>query len=124
MTYTIDPQGTWAPVYQVSLQANVIPGPSGYYNPIPGLIVPVQFNNQLAIGASAIATKPNWRLAFWANALTSIGGIGLVELGNYYVPLGASILVPPEGVSTFSLKITVPKWFRDMEIYIWQYTPT
>jgi hypothetical protein len=118
---TLDLNGdSWQKVYQINLQAETSAIPNHFYQ-IPSFTIPYTFINKIAVGASSSSAKPNWRLAFYANALVNILGIGFVEVEHFYVPFGASLLDPQKGVP-YTLKLYIPKWHQNMDVEIWEYT--
>lgn len=109
----------WQLVYQANLAAQPSPIPT-YFYPIPVITPPQLFTNILTIGAVSMSAKPTWRLAFFASAQINISGIGNVEIGNFFVRLGASVLDTKDS-TPYRLQLHIPKWHREMTIEIYQY---
>lgn len=110
---------SWHKVYQTSRASIPIFG-TNKFNPIPQLIVPIDFTSQfLTIGASSTKAKPTWNLAFYADVLTNIAGIGAVQIEHFFVPLGATLFEVKKPIDSYKLRILFPPWHTAMDIEIW-----
>ena len=99
------------------------------YAPIPAFFVPLRFSNFIiAINVSCSTAKSGWYFAGFANVFLQTG---LDRGGNPDSIYGSpsrltldawQIIEVPQVSSTFSLKLTPPKYFRDISYGIQIYT--
>ena len=119
----------WESHYSTSYAADKITVNShDIYAPILEIVLPITFDkNILAVHVSSSTAKPSWRFAGYASQKIRTG----LLVGGAHESLSArrslwlneiTLLFFDQLASTYTLSINPPKWFRDINIYTWQYT--
>jgi hypothetical protein len=97
--------------------------------PIPPVTIPYLLDTFIfAIGVyTTVPDDAKWRFAGYANQKISTG---VVLGGSQDATINKSqalfldqinLVLFPKLSATFSLSITLPKWFRDAQVIVWQY---
>ncbi|MEM9544299.1 MAG: hypothetical protein AAGA60_33070, partial [Cyanobacteria bacterium P01_E01_bin.42] len=99
------------------------------YIPIAEQFCPIlPESHVLAVSARSDTAKPTW---FWAGWCYQRLNIGVTPGGSFdtygdprrsSVELGLNLLVFPKLTDDYVISFFPPKWFRDIEYIVWQFT--
>lgn len=118
----------WNLIANGSEVAVILSTPTEAYNPIP----PIDLATLIDLPTIAVYTytsnaPSSWRCGGWVsgNIITglTVGGNSDAEIGRFTLQLNRiNIIRFPQVSTTYSIRIYVPKWFRDISYTVWEYT--
>ena len=120
----------WDLVLKRSYFAQVISNEPKEFLPIPSITVSVD-SFTLLIGASSNSSKPTWRLAAFVSPRLLFSPSSTSEyLAAVQSERAQAVLLnrlnliqfTDFGLSPYLVEISIPRWYRDIELEIWKYT--
>lgn len=131
-SYDASNSNNWQSVWNQSFTAEPAPGDRPElerFFPLPEISVPIQLSSSLlAFYATSQDAKPNWKLAAnvkrkYITGLT-VGGNpdAVVDSKRIFLNQFSILRYPVSFGSSYSLLISVPYWYRQISLYLWEYT--
>jgi hypothetical protein len=95
------------------------------YVPIPESVLPVLSDERiLAAKATSAAAIKTWKTGGWLTPIIDLVSteFGEARLSQHRVPLGyAGFIILPEFAQSYRLRLSIPRWIKDVRIDVWQY---
>lgn len=119
---------SWSSIGSGSVSAVKLSTPVDAYNPIPPITISTLVDvPTIACFTSSSEAPSTWMCGGWlsANIVSglTVGGNSDAEIGRETLRLNRiNIIRFPQLSSTYSLKLYVPKWFRQITYNVWCYT--
>ena len=121
-------ENNWNQLYSTTLVADPVPSRVENYFPIPEFSIPIILDNRiLAILAESDTAQQNWKYAGQAKQVIqtglTVGGVAdtVNSVKKFYLRQ-ISLLQFPDTAPSYTLKIKIPFWIRDLELILWEYT--
>lgn len=95
------------------------------YVPIPDHVLPVLSDHRiLAAKATSAEALKSWKTGGWLTPILDLASTEVKEarMPQHQIPLDYSRVIRlPEFAQSYKLRLSFPKWLKDVRIDIWQY---